>query len=199
MYGGIDHDHCGDIIDYVAVEDNEYGLWQFEVTAYRVGDKSKNGSWCVRMFARGERLATKLKYRMNATISFCRTAVTDTGSASTSVSDTVYNLILEAANATDPDTVACGTQFRLVQATLSGFSDQYLSLSPLTLTINGKEYSVTAEAFINQKSDGSCYLAIQSTSGTWNLGDPFIRQFCNIFDLGKQRLGFAPSHRVSRS
>ncbi|KAK6035461.1 eukaryotic aspartyl protease [Cooperia oncophora] len=28
---------------------------------------------------------------------------------------------------------------------------------------------------------------------SWILGDPFIRQFCNIYDIGQKRMGFAPS------
>ncbi|PAV77200.1 hypothetical protein WR25_11651 [Diploscapter pachys] len=28
---------------------------------------------------------------------------------------------------------------------------------------------------------------------SWILGDPFLRQYCNIFDIGKQRIGFAKS------
>ncbi|CAI4231523.1 unnamed protein product [Auanema sp. JU1783] len=27
----------------------------------------------------------------------------------------------------------------------------------------------------------------------WILGDPFIRQYCNIYDIGNKRMGFAPS------
>jgi len=28
---------------------------------------------------------------------------------------------------------------------------------------------------------------------SWILGDPFIRQYCNVFDLGNKRIGFAPA------
>lgn len=62
----------------------------------------------------------------------------------------------------------------------------------MILTINGKEYPVTAEAIINQDSEG-CYLAL-GVGDDLNLGDPFIRQYCQIHDLGQNRLGFARPH-----
>lgn len=45
---------------------------------------------------------------------------------------------------------------------------------------------------------GDCLLALfpfdfGGFGPSWILGDPFIRQYCNIYDIGQQRIGFAPS------
>lgn len=63
------------------------------------------------------------------------------------------------------------------------------NFSPIVLTINGKQYPVSAEALINRDSEG-CYLSL-GASDLLILGDPFIRQYCQIHDLGQDRLGFA--------
>lgn len=32
------------------------------------------------------------------------------------------------------------------------------------------------------------------TNPLWILGDTFIRPFCNVYDIGKKRIGFAKAH-----
>lgn len=49
-----------------------------------------------------------------------------------------------------------------------------------------------------QISDDVCELAMFPNEGTglgpdWILGDPFLRQFCNIHDVKNKRIGFATS------
>ncbi|VDM55067.1 unnamed protein product [Angiostrongylus costaricensis] len=45
-----------------------------------------------------------------------------------------------------------------------------------------------------------CYFALSGIDflgfgSNWIFGTPFIRQFCNIFDIGQRRMGFAVSHQ----
>ncbi|PIO52479.1 hypothetical protein TELCIR_26215 [Teladorsagia circumcincta] len=68
----------------------------------------------------------------------------------------------------------------------------------LDLTIGGNTYTITAQNLVIPSGDGRCLLAIfgMNTFGfgpAWILGDPFIRQFCNVYDVGQQRIGFANS------
>lgn len=32
---------------------------------------------------------------------------------------------------------------------------------------------------------------------TWIFGDPFIRQYCQIYDIGNERIGFALTKQLS--
>uniref|UniRef100_A0A0K0DEC0 Peptidase A1 domain-containing protein n=1 Tax=Angiostrongylus cantonensis TaxID=6313 RepID=A0A0K0DEC0_ANGCA len=68
----------------------------------------------------------------------------------------------------------------------------------LQFTINGLTYNITSEEYILdlELGDGQCAVAFfDFESGgfgpTWILGDPFIRAFCNIYDIGQSRIGFA--------
>lgn len=68
---------------------------------------------------------------------------------------------------------------------------------PITFTIGGNHYAITYKNYIIPAGDGSCILAMQTfqTFGgpAWILGDTFIRQFCNVYDMGNKRIGFAPA------
>ncbi|KAK6014457.1 eukaryotic aspartyl protease [Ostertagia ostertagi] len=64
------------------------------------------------------------------------------------------------------------------------------------LTIGDHVYTLESENLIVKFDVDFCALAIfPMRSGgygpQWILGDPFIRQYCNIHDIGKQRIGFA--------
>jgi hypothetical protein len=67
----------------------------------------------------------------------------------------------------------------------------------LTITIGGKPYAIQSKNMIVDAGQGQCYWAAFQMGGgfglDWILGDPFIRQFCNVYDLGNKRIGFAPS------
>ncbi|KAK6757270.1 hypothetical protein RB195_015223 [Necator americanus] len=68
----------------------------------------------------------------------------------------------------------------------------------LVLVIGGNTYTINTANLIIPSGDGRCLLAIfgMNTFGfgpAWILGDPFIRQYCNIYDVGQERVGFANS------
>ncbi|KAF8354535.1 hypothetical protein PRIPAC_96158 [Pristionchus pacificus] len=73
---------------------------------------------------------------------------------------------------------------RSVFATFDPTSGLYIvpcdsTIPALELVLGGKEYDV--------KSDNLKFYA----SPSFVLGDPFIRQYCQIFDIGNKRIGFA--------
>ncbi|ETN85760.1 eukaryotic aspartyl protease [Necator americanus] len=71
----------------------------------------------------------------------------------------------------------------------------------LDLTIGGKVYSIKGPNLAVhgvKNNDEICLLPFfgQNSMGfgpAWLLGDPFIRQFCNIHDIEKKQIGFAES------
>nr|CDJ96187.1 Propeptide and Peptidase A1 domain containing protein [Haemonchus contortus] len=68
----------------------------------------------------------------------------------------------------------------------------------LDLTIGGNKYTITAANLVIPSGDGRCLLAIFGMNNfgfgpAWILGDPFIRQYCNVYDVGQQQIGFANS------
>jgi hypothetical protein len=73
----------------------------------------------------------------------------------------------------------------------------------LVITISGKTYTVPAKELIVPTGDGKCYWAFfpmgesDGFAPNWIFGDPFIRQYCHVFDLGEQRIGFAPANAAS--
>ncbi|KAK0411847.1 hypothetical protein QR680_005876 [Steinernema hermaphroditum] len=74
-------------------------------------------------------------------------------------------------------------------------------LPDLKLKIGGHEYSIPAVEYVLDLSlgGGKCAVAMQGqdTGGygpSWILGDTFIRSFCQIYDIGQKRIGFAKAH-----
>lgn len=68
---------------------------------------------------------------------------------------------------------------------------------PVIFEINYMLYYLSKDVLTIDISFGSnlCLFGIigqkVTTSITWVLGDPFIRAYCNIYDIGKKRIGFA--------
>uniref|UniRef100_A0A914W872 Peptidase A1 domain-containing protein n=1 Tax=Plectus sambesii TaxID=2011161 RepID=A0A914W872_9BILA len=65
----------------------------------------------------------------------------------------------------------------------------------VTYTISGNKYDLTQSTMIVPSGEGNtCILAIFEFGGggfgpSWILGDPFIRQYCNTYDVGAKRIG----------
>ncbi|ETN85272.1 eukaryotic aspartyl protease [Necator americanus] len=68
----------------------------------------------------------------------------------------------------------------------------------LDFIIGGKTYSIKAENLLLYGDGHFCMLPLFGKDAmgfgpAWVLGDPFIRQFCNIHDIEKKQIGFAES------
>ncbi|PIO73403.1 eukaryotic aspartyl protease, partial [Teladorsagia circumcincta] len=64
------------------------------------------------------------------------------------------------------------------------------------LVIGDRMYTLESQNIVVDFGEDYCALAIfpMNSGGfgpQWILGDPFIRQYCNIHDIGNQRIGFA--------
>uniref|UniRef100_A0A914DQT1 Peptidase A1 domain-containing protein n=1 Tax=Acrobeloides nanus TaxID=290746 RepID=A0A914DQT1_9BILA len=88
---------------------------------------------------------------------------------------------------------------RYSNSTDNYYVDCDADLPILNFVIGGITYGIPSEQLIIDDGDGQCLWAVTSysdgstSSYEWTLGDPFIRQFCNIYDLGNKRIGFAQS------
>ncbi|KAJ1367840.1 Inositol hexakisphosphate and diphosphoinositol-pentakisphosphate kinase [Parelaphostrongylus tenuis] len=68
----------------------------------------------------------------------------------------------------------------------------------LVFTINGVKYHVPPQKYIFKFASNpeKCAIALFSTKSggfgpAWILGNTWIRSFCNIYDIGQKRTGFA--------
>ncbi|CAB3398833.1 unnamed protein product [Caenorhabditis bovis] len=69
---------------------------------------------------------------------------------------------------------------------------------PIKLKIGDYKYVIRANNYVMDIGNNQCLFAVipQSYSGfgpSWILGVPFMRQYCNVHDLGEARVGFALS------
>jgi len=70
---------------------------------------------------------------------------------------------------------------------------------PINLLIGSQTYQIQKVNYnLNIGDANQCLFAFFGFDGvgvpngpTWILGDPFIRQYCNVYDLGQRRIGFA--------
>lgn len=68
----------------------------------------------------------------------------------------------------------------------------------VTLVIGSHDYVIEPNNFIIAVDKDTCMFSFTPHDGgsfgpTWIFGDPFIRQYCQIYDIGRERIGFAPS------
>uniref|UniRef100_A0A0N5AFT3 Peptidase A1 domain-containing protein n=1 Tax=Syphacia muris TaxID=451379 RepID=A0A0N5AFT3_9BILA len=66
----------------------------------------------------------------------------------------------------------------------------------IQFTINGKNYNITSSSYIVSVGPGPCMLAFFGQQGggfmpSWLLGPPMIREYCQVYDIGNRRVGFA--------
>ncbi|EYC24205.1 hypothetical protein Y032_0014g2378 [Ancylostoma ceylanicum] len=118
------------------------------------------------------------------------------------ISDTGTSFIGGPKTVTDALAKAAGAKY-------SAFQESYTipcNAKPPTLdvTIGSHKYSIDPVNYIVSAGTNQCLFAIfpfefGGFGPSWILGDPFIRQFCNIYDIGQKRMGFAPSLQNSNT
>lgn len=75
---------------------------------------------------------------------------------------------------------------------------QMEQLPDLVFTISGQKYNVKSVHYVVdlELGNGNCALTFFEMDGggfspAWILGDTFIRAWCNVYDIGQKRIGFA--------
>uniref|UniRef100_B5DV34 Peptidase A1 domain-containing protein n=1 Tax=Drosophila pseudoobscura pseudoobscura TaxID=46245 RepID=B5DV34_DROPS len=104
-------------------------------------------------------------------------AIADTGTSLIVAPYNAYITLTDILNVDDDGYVDCST---------------VSSLPDVTFNIGGTDFTLTPASYIIQ-SDSTCMSAFEYM-GTdfWILGDVFIGQYYTEFDLGNNRIGFAP-------
>ena len=78
--------------------------------------------------------------------------------------------------------------------------DQAASLPPLTFVLGGVPFTLTGPQYVLEISmfgKSTCLLGVQGmdvpppAGPLWILGDLFLTQYVSVFDMGKDRVGFA--------
>jgi hypothetical protein len=80
------------------------------------------------------------------------------------------------------------------------------SYDPITFQMNGQEYKLGPQVLNMDVGIGNnwCLFAplpmdMSEFGIDWILGDPFIRQYCNVYDVENYRIGFAPTKNLQGS
>jgi hypothetical protein len=76
------------------------------------------------------------------------------------------------------------------------------TLPPIVFTVNGIDYPVSSNNYVIQIQNGfetTCQLGMQggdlTSSGiTWILGDVWIREYCQVYDMSNKRIGFCKNN-----
>ncbi|GMR45175.1 hypothetical protein PMAYCL1PPCAC_15370, partial [Pristionchus mayeri] len=169
-YGAVDTDNCGPIIAYQPLSSATY--YQFKLTSVSIGGYNNNKGWQV---------------------------ISDTGTSLLAApADIVEKIATEAGGvykkAWDLYTIDCGAKIPDLKFTIGS--------TVYTLNTVNMIVPMSPEIDPTQPEDGTCVLAIQGMEAfgfgpSWIMGDPFIRQYCQIYDVGNKRIGFAKSNQAN--
>ncbi|KIH65904.1 eukaryotic aspartyl protease [Ancylostoma duodenale] len=155
-YGGLDKQHCGDVIAYEPLSEEYPTFWKFEMANVTAGG---------------------FVYEYPAS------AISDTSSSffgvpSYFVEEIASNLSAKYNKDHDLYYIDCE------------------STPSISFTIGQRRYEIESKNLIIHVDGDTCILALHEYSfigATWVLGAPFIRQFCNIYDMGNKQIGFSKS------
>ncbi|GMS91900.1 hypothetical protein PENTCL1PPCAC_14075, partial [Pristionchus entomophagus] len=115
------------------------------------------------------------------------------------ISDTGTSLLAAPKDITEKIAEAAGAKFEKAYG-LYMLPSCNTEIPDLKLTIGSQAYSIESANMIFPVTANKCALAIDEFNGgafgpSWILGDPFIMQYCNIYDVGNKRMGFAKSYQ----
>jgi len=162
--GDYDTAHCSSTCDWVPLSSATY--YEFTLDSYKVGKASSQPTGAGRRSRRA------------------------LGSAA--ISDTGTSLI--AGPTTDIDAICKELGGKAESGGVYSIpcADK-ATLPDVTFTIGGKDYPVSAKNYVVPDGTGKCILGFQGMRAIagpkWILGDCFIRQYCNVYDMGNKRLG----------
>jgi len=113
--------------------------------------------------------------------------------ASSAISDTGTSFLLGPQDAIDQIATALNAQLDPSQGLYQLPCDPSKTTGTIDVKINGKVYSTRSKNFIvSFDNDTTCYVAMAGGDfgdPAWILGDTFIREYCNAYDLIGKRIG----------
>jgi hypothetical protein len=91
--------------------------------------------------------------------------------------------------------------FKLIPGTSSSRNGDYMEYQvpcdttlPIHLTFSGVDYQISAEDWVVQREKDRCIANLygfEVYTGTWLIGDTFLKNVYSVFDADKMRIGFA--------
>uniref|UniRef100_A0A7E4UWB0 Peptidase A1 domain-containing protein n=1 Tax=Panagrellus redivivus TaxID=6233 RepID=A0A7E4UWB0_PANRE len=113
------------------------------------------------------------------------------------ISDTGTSFIGGPQDVTDALAKAVGATYDDNYGTY--FADCKSSFTGVTVTIGGKVYTISSKQVLVDAGNGQCEFAFfpfdfGGYGPAWILGDPFIRQYCQVYNIGEKSIGFAPAN-----
>ncbi|VDO99868.1 unnamed protein product, partial [Heligmosomoides polygyrus] len=165
-YGGVDKTHCGEMIAYERTT-RDAKMWQFM------------NEWQLRLL--------QLKGVASEHVTFSKEwiAISDTSTSFLGLPSVVADSVADSAGAEYDEQ-----------------SEMYMiecqAKPSLNLTIGDHVYTIEAVNLIAEIDVNFCIMTMFPISGhglgsQMILGDPFIRQYCNIYDYNTKQIGFARS------
>jgi len=168
--GDLDKNHCSPNVDWVSLSSATY--FQVELDGVKVAGKDGQDELVI----------------MSPSDSMGAQAISDTGTSLIAGPSAQVRQICEKL----------GGQLDPSQGVYMVPCDAVNTLPPVVFTLSGKEFAITAKNYVVQLSqeDKRCFLGFQGfPSGgfgpSWILGDCFIREYCQVYDMGGKRLGLA--------
>jgi len=114
-------------------------------------------------------------------------------SSSSAISDTGTGFLLGPQDAITQIANALNATLDPSQGLYTINCDPSKTTGTIDVKINGKVYSIRSKNFIVSFDNGqTCYATIEGGNfgdPAWILGVPFIREYCNAYDLIGQRIG----------
>ncbi|VDL74491.1 unnamed protein product [Nippostrongylus brasiliensis] len=112
------------------------------------------------------------------------------------ISDTGTSFIGGPKTVTDQLAAAAGAKYSAVEESYTIACNA--KPADIQITIGSHTYSIDPVNYIVSAGTNKCLFAMfpfefGGFGPAWILGDPFIRQYCQIYDIGQKRIGFAPS------
>jgi len=168
--GDYDTTHCDAAVDWVPLTAATY--YQFNLDGVKVGSNSQTKEEVVIMKSGGAATAAK--------------TISDTGtSLIAGPTQQIQQIVKQLGGVLDPK-----------QGVYMVDCDAAKTLPPVIFTINGKDYPVHPQNYVDILSpdDPRCFLGFQGFNGglfgpSWILGDCWIREYCQVYDMGGKRLG----------
>jgi hypothetical protein len=168
--GNLDKKHCSPNVDWVPLSSATY--YQVTLEGVRVGSAS----------AQEEELVIMPQSSQGAQ------AISDTGTS------------LIAGPTKDIQQIAqkLGGKLDKEQQVYIVPCETAMDLPPVIFTMNGKDYPISAKNYVDvlSEDDPRCFIGFQGMPSagrgpSWILGDCWIREYCQVYDMGGKRLGLA--------
>jgi hypothetical protein len=110
------------------------------------------------------------------------------------ISDTGTSFIVGPTKEINQIAQALGGVYNKAQGVFNVDCNKWGNLPPIYFTINGKEYPVSSYSYVMEYGgEGKCALGFSGMNVgdgvSWILGDVWIREYCQVYDMRNKRLG----------